>query len=203
MAKNLPANAYALLRDAVAALTPAAQTLLAAMAVCASEGFRLSLAAEVVEMDEASALDALQEICSRSLAEELDRSARRYRLHALVREAAGRTDLLQSKHAKVLGKLFGRWETRWRDCEEDMADWRAAFMWALEQSGQGQNWPIAKSLAYAGYRLAHRLGRLLESEEICERCCARPPGGGTYGHSRPGTGGGLRSCKFGDASKRR
>ena len=45
MAKNLPANVTALLREAVAALSPKAQTLLAAMAVCAPEGFRLALAA--------------------------------------------------------------------------------------------------------------------------------------------------------------
>jgi hypothetical protein len=58
LAKNLPADAYALLREAVAALSPMAQTLIAAMAVCAPEGFRLALSAEVSEFDEASSLDA-------------------------------------------------------------------------------------------------------------------------------------------------
>ncbi len=100
MAKNLPADVTALLTEAVTALTPNAQKLLAAMAVCAPEGFRISLAAEIAELAETSSLDALQEIHSRSLAEELDRTERRYRLHALVREAAGATDAQRRKHAE-------------------------------------------------------------------------------------------------------
>jgi hypothetical protein len=72
LANNLPTRAYGLLREAVEALTPMAKKLMAAMAVCAPEGFRLALAAEVAELDEPSSLDALQEIHSRSLAEELD-----------------------------------------------------------------------------------------------------------------------------------
>jgi hypothetical protein len=60
---------------------------LASMAVCAPEGFRLGLAAEVAELGEVSSLDAIQEMHSRSLVEELDRTTRRYRLHALVRSS--------------------------------------------------------------------------------------------------------------------
>jgi hypothetical protein len=82
-----------------------AKKLMAAMAVCAPEGFRLALAAEVAELDEPSSLDALQQMHSRSLAEELDRTTRRYRLHALVREAAGASDLQRRKYA---GSRVGR-----------------------------------------------------------------------------------------------
>ena len=114
MAKNLPANVTALLREAVAALSQQAQTLLSAMAVCAPEGFRLALAAEIAELDEASSLDALQEIHSRSLAEELDRDERRYRLHALVREAAGATNAQRLKHADSVLNEFRNWESNWR-----------------------------------------------------------------------------------------
>jgi hypothetical protein len=57
--------------EAVEALSPMAKKLMAAMAVCAPEGFRLALAAEVAELDEPTSLDALQEIHSRSLAEEI------------------------------------------------------------------------------------------------------------------------------------
>jgi len=169
MAKNLPAGAYALLQEAVAALSPAAQTLLTAMAVCAPEGFRLGLAAEIVGMDEASSLDALQEIHSRSLAEELDRSARRYRLHALVREASGATDAPRRRHAECLQKEFGRWESDWRQCEQDTPDWRAAFAWTLGQPGDDGAWWLARKLAYGGFRLTERLGRLPEAYEIGER----------------------------------
>jgi hypothetical protein len=159
------------------------------MAVCAPEGFRLALAAEVAELDEASSLDALQEIHSRSLVEELDRTTRRYRLHALVRKAAGASNLQRRKHAECVRRKFQDWETGWRQCERDMADWQAAFSWLLGQSEGGDGswfssvrtkirqtfssgrgaWSMASNLAYVGYALTWRLGRLTEAHEICER----------------------------------
>jgi len=169
IAKSLPADVTELLREAVVALSPKAQTLLAATAVCAPEGFRLSLAAEIAELDEAASLDALQEIHSRSLAEELDRTERRYRLHALVREAAGAADAQRRKHAKSVHKEFRNWEKSWRSCEKDMADWQAAFSWSLAQPEDDEAWSMANGLAYSGYRLTERLGRLPEAYEICER----------------------------------
>jgi hypothetical protein len=169
LATNLPADAYALIREAVVALSPGAQTLLAAMAVCAPEGFRLALATEVAELGKASSLDALQEIYSRSLVEELDRTTRRYQLHTLVRVAAGASDLQRQKHAECVQKEFHNWETGWRQCEEDLADWQAAFSWLLGKTGDDKTWSMAKELAYGGYPLTQRLGRLLEANEICER----------------------------------
>jgi tetratricopeptide (TPR) repeat protein len=169
MAKNLPANVTALLREAVAALSPQAQTLLTAMAACAPEGFRLGLAAQIAELDETSSLDALQEIHSRSLAEELDRDERRYRLHALVRKAAGSTDLQRRKHAELVRNEFEGGETNWRQCEKDMADRQAAFAWLLDHTEDDETWWMAKGMAYAGYELTRRLGRLPEAYEICER----------------------------------
>jgi len=168
MARNLPADTHALLREAVTALTPSAQALLAAMAVCAQEGFRLSLAAEIAELDEETSLNALQEIHSRSLDEELDRATRRYRLHALVREAAGATDEQRQKHAEAIGDEFENWETDWRKCEADMADWHAAFAWLSGRSDDGA-WSTVGDLASTGFLLTYRLGRLPEAYEICER----------------------------------
>jgi hypothetical protein len=52
LAKILPVDSYALLREAVMTLSPKAQTLLAATAVCAPEGFRLALAAEAIGLAE-------------------------------------------------------------------------------------------------------------------------------------------------------
>jgi tetratricopeptide (TPR) repeat protein len=169
LAKNLPADAYALLKEAVAALSPGAQTLLASMAVCAPEGFHLALAAEVAELDEASSLDALQEIHSRSLVEGLDRTTRRYRLHALVREAAGPSDVQRRSHAECVRREFEDWENGWRQCETDMADWQAAFSWLLRETGDDETWSMANLLAFRGFSLTRRLGRLPEAHEICER----------------------------------
>jgi hypothetical protein len=169
LAKNLPADAYALLREAVAALSPMAQELMAAMAVCAPEGFRLTLAAEVADLGDDPSLDALQEIHSRSLVEELDRSTRRYRLHALVREAAGASDWQRRKHAECVLREFEDWVSELRECEKDMADWQTAFSWLLGKTGEDQTWSTANDLAYRGYRLTQRLGRLPEAHEICER----------------------------------
>jgi tetratricopeptide (TPR) repeat protein len=169
LANNLPPDVYALLREAVAALSPSARTLLASMAVCAPEGFRLALAAEVAALNEASSLDALQAIYSRSLVEELDRNTHRYRLHALVREAAGASDLQRRKHGECVRKEFKDWQDGWRQCEVDMADWQVAFSWSLRQTGDDETWPMANYLAYGGYALTQRLGRLPEAHEICER----------------------------------
>jgi tetratricopeptide (TPR) repeat protein len=169
MAKDLPADAFALLKEAVEAVSEKAQTLLAAMAVCAPEGFRLGLAAEIAELDEATSLDALQELRSRSLVEELDRSKRRYRLHALVREASAPNELFRQRHAESVHTEFNDWSTLWRQCEEDMADWQVALAWLLSQSTDDNAWSIVNALAYAGFALTYRLGRLPEAHEICER----------------------------------
>ena len=167
--KKLPADTFALLKEALAALSPAAQTLLGSMTVCAPEGFRLDLAAEVADLDETSSLDALQEIYSRSLVDEVDRASRRYRLHTLVREAAGVSDVQRRIHAECVLKEFQDWENGWRRCEEDMADWRAAFSWLLGQPEDEKAWSMVNKVACGGYALTQRLGRLPEAHEIGER----------------------------------
>ncbi len=169
MAKDLPADAFALLKEAVEAVSEKAQTLLAAMAVCAPEGFRLGPAAEVAELDEAASLNALQELRSRSLVEELDRSKRRYRLHALVREASGPNELFRQRHAELIQQEFDDWETAWHQCEEDMADWQVAFNWSLAQRTDDEAWSMACALAFVGFSLTFRLGRLPEGHEISVR----------------------------------
>lgn len=95
LVRNLPNDVTALIREAIEALDTVPRNLLAAMSACAPEGFRLDLAASIVSLDEDAALAALQQLVARSLAEEVDRASRRYRLHAMVREAAD-------------GKGFGR-----------------------------------------------------------------------------------------------
>jgi tetratricopeptide (TPR) repeat protein len=168
MAKDLPADVTALLREAVGALSDDAKLLLSAMAVCAPEGFALSTAAAVGGLDEPSSLERLQEIHSRSLVEELDRTGRTYRLHALVREVAGASDEQRMRHAEFLRDEFGSWEKNWRHCERRMADWHTAFAWLLMESST-KAWELANRLAYTGYSLTFRVGRLPEAYEICER----------------------------------
>ena len=126
LARELPDDVTALIRQAIAALEPpggagaplvppavyaagaldsAPRQLLAAMAACAAEGFFLDLAAEIAALDETGALAALHQLIARSLAEEIDRSARRYRLHSLVREAAGSGPFRQA-HAEAVRRRF-------------------------------------------------------------------------------------------------
>ena len=164
LANNLPADAYALLREAVVALSPMAQTLMAAMAVCAPEGFRLALAAEVAELDEASSLDALQEIHSRSLVEELDRTTRRYRLHALVREAAGASVLAAAKACGMCSEgvqRLGEWLASVRRGHGRLAGRRSRGCWGSPEKTKA--WSMADDVAYGGYMLTRRLGRLSRS----------------------------------------
>ena len=165
MAKNLPADIPSLFAEAIAALSPAAKSLLAAMAACAPEGFRLSLAAEVAGFDEAASLDALYEIRARSLADELDRDTHRYRLHTLVRVAADTTDAHHARHAAAVLTQFQQWETKWHQCEDDFADWRVAYKWSVNQH-EDTAWSTVTTLAYTGYRLMIRLGHLVEAHEI-------------------------------------
>lgn len=162
-------NVGQLLAEAIAAPRASERKLLQAMAVCAPEGFRLSLAAEVAELDEDPALDALQELKSRSLVEELDRETRRYRLHTLVRSAAGSADDLHLRHAKAMLRRFEHWEKNWRECEQDLPDLKKAFAWALDAGEDLERWRLGDELGYRGYRLCRRIGRLDEAFEFCEQ----------------------------------
>jgi tetratricopeptide (TPR) repeat protein len=178
LATNLPAldklrfgkhNVGQLLSDAIAAPGLNERKLLRAMAVCAPEGFGFWLAAEVAELAEAPARDALQELKSRSLVEELDRGTRRYRLHTLVRSAAGAMDDVYLRHAITMSRRFEAWEKNWQECEQDLPDLKEAFAWALEAGEDVERWAFCTRLAQLGYALCYRLGRLPEAFELCEQ----------------------------------
>jgi class 3 adenylate cyclase/tetratricopeptide (TPR) repeat protein len=162
-------NVGVLLKDAIAAAGENEQKLITAMAACAPDGFRLSLAAEVAELPEAASIDAVQGLISRSLVEVLDRGARRFRLHALVRVAADPTEALRLRHANAVHKRFKQWETDWRECQHDLGDVRQAFGWTLDQSSDATVWSLCGQLAYLGYSLTARIGRLSEAYEFCDR----------------------------------
>ncbi|MGA2144901.1 MAG: TIR domain-containing protein [Bryobacteraceae bacterium] len=164
MARNLPSDVTALIGEAIEALEAAPRQLLSAMAACAEEGFHLDLAAEIAGLDEGGALAALQQLVARSLADEIDRSERRYRLHALVREAANGRALGQ-QHAEAVRRRFENWETDWQRCERELPDLRLALEWALENAKD----PLARDLAYRGYCLTRRVGRRAEAFALCER----------------------------------
>jgi len=163
LAADLPADVTDLITQAIAALPTESGRLLCAMAACAPEGFRLGLAAELIGSDETSALKALSPVIRRSLAEELNRDQRRYRLHALVREAATSGEFAQ-QHAEAVNRQFKNWETNWKSCEQDLPDFQLAVNWALANNVDFTEW-----LAHHGYALAHRIGRPAEAFEICER----------------------------------
>jgi tetratricopeptide (TPR) repeat protein len=168
LAANLPADVTALIREAIAAVGPEAKTLLDAMAACAPGGFRLSLAAAVAGMEEPAALAALNELASRSLVEELDRTDRRYRLHALVRVSADGA-AFGKRHAEAVRERFRNWEKDWRTCEEDLPEFQAAFDWVLGHYAEAEAGNLIGELAYFGFSLTRRVGRLTDAFEICER----------------------------------
>jgi tetratricopeptide (TPR) repeat protein len=167
MAASLPADVYSLLREAVSRLSPAAQTLLAAMAVCAPEGFRRTLAAEIAGLDAQSASAAGRELYALNVVELIDRESQRYRLHAMVRDAAGAGDDLRARHAASVHAIFAPWETNWKACQEEMAEFQTAFQWLVRQSDEAY-WLVLNHLVYMAYSLARRVGRLPEAYEICE-----------------------------------
>ncbi len=165
LAADPPRDVYALLSEAVDALDPAPCHLLAAMSACAPEGFALDLAAEIGGFDATASLDALQQLMSRSLVEELSRTGRRYRLHAMVREAACDESLL-SLHARAVCLRFKDWEENWRYCEASVPDFDLTFERLLKK---GATDLLTRMLANFGFRLMHRRGRFSEAFEICEK----------------------------------
>ena len=168
LARNPPADATALIREAIEALDPAPRQLLAGMSACAPEGFRLDLAAMIVSLDEDAALAALQQLMERSLVEEVDRAERRYRLHAMVREAAG-GNAFARQHAEAVRERYMSWETDWRRCEEELPDFQIALAWALEKNAEPHTEFPTGELAYSGFLLTWRIGRPAEAFEICQR----------------------------------
>jgi tetratricopeptide (TPR) repeat protein len=164
-----PDGALSFLKTAIGALPQNAQTLLSAMSACAPEGFLWALGTKIAELDENISLNALQELTSRSLLEEMDRTSRRYRAHALVRDAAAPPAPLRIRHATLIQEQFRNWETEWRQCQEDLADLQHALNWALEKNQIDERWNLANDLAYLGYVLTKRLGRFPEAYEFCDR----------------------------------
>jgi tetratricopeptide (TPR) repeat protein len=166
LARNLPADVTSLLGEAIAALAPSPRQLLSAMAACAPEGFYFDLAAGIAGLDEVAALEALRQLIGRSLAEEIDRDARRYRLHAVVRTTV-RDENRGKNHAEAIQQRFESWETNWKRCEQELPDFSLALEWALKNTPPS----FAQALAYKGYALMHRVGRLAEAHEVCKRMC--------------------------------
>ena len=103
--KNGDLDISGLLSAAIGSVDEPARRLLRAMAVCAAAGFRVDLAAEIAGMDQVQALDALQDLRSRSLADVIDRESVRCRLHLLIRSEAG----------QEWGTYESGMRRRWRD----------------------------------------------------------------------------------------
>jgi tetratricopeptide (TPR) repeat protein len=163
IAADLPADVTDLIGQAIAALPSESSRLLSAMAACAPEGFRLGLAAGLIGMDETAALKELSLITRRSLAEEVSREQRRYRMHALVRAAADGGEFAR-QHAEALNKQFENWESDWQACEQDLPDFQVALAWAILNEAS-----FTEELAFYGYALTRRIGHPAQAFEICER----------------------------------
>jgi hypothetical protein len=155
LARDLPDDVTALIREAIEALDPAPRQLLAAMSACAQEGFYLDLAAEIASLDEAASLAALQQLTERSLADEIHRTERRYHLHALVREAANDSSFAQ-QHADAVRRRFEGWEANWFRCKQELPELQLALEWARKNARDS----MAQDLAYLSYALSRRVGGL-------------------------------------------
>ena len=163
LAKQVPANVTELIHKAINALDEGPRQLLTGMAACAPEGFRLDLAAQIAGLGEDASLAMLHALVTRSLVEELDRTDRRYRLHALVRESAD-PNAHAEQHAEAVRVRFEKWENTWQSCKVQLPDFQVALEWAVKNAGA---W--AGTLAFNGYEVTRRLGRLTEALAICER----------------------------------
>jgi hypothetical protein len=91
------------------------------MAVCANDGFRLPLTAEIAGLTKEQGGDARNSLVDASLLRMLDRDRQRFQLHALLREELRNLaplGELQAAHAAALERWFSDWEGRWRECRE-------------------------------------------------------------------------------------
>ncbi len=158
-----------LLGKAIASAGEPARRLLSVMAVCAPSGFRLSLAANIAGIEEEPALDALQDLRSRSLVDIVDREKLRCRLHSLIRAVAGQDSILERLHAEAVARRFKSWEESWRDCEEDLDDWRLALDWAAdERFPPAERIDLLRTLASDGFLFAYRRGLLTDALRAME-----------------------------------
>mgnify|MGYP000088302843 CR=1 FL=1 len=135
--------------------------LLRAMAACAVSGVRLGFAADVAELSEGDALDALDGLYARSLLIEVDRPARRYRLHPLLRDAAAPSTQLRERHVKLVKGHLGNWEQdplRAAEMLEEAAQ-------ALSAPDVGSEW-TRMSIAITAGNLAQALARLNEARDF-------------------------------------
>jgi hypothetical protein len=93
---------------------------------------------------------------------------------------------LAQQHAEAVRRRFENWETNWRRCEQELPDFQLAFEWTLSNARSS-----APRLAYHGYLLTRRVGRLTEAFEICEQM-RRVEGGNKT----------TRICRLGWAARR-
>ncbi len=157
VAAHLPSDVTTYISQIICKLPPDVRDLLCAMSACAREGFRLSLAAEILNIDESTSLDRLRYLLQRSLVDELDRDTRRYRLHTLNRAASDGGRFVR-QHAEAINRQFENWEANWRACEQDLPDFQLALTYTTES-----NAGFLQLLAFNGYQLCSRIGRLAEA----------------------------------------
>ena len=153
-------NIAQLLKQARQAATPDAQTLLAAMAVCAPSGFRLGLAIKVSGLEETIAFDALADLRSRFLVEVMSVDATSYILHSLVRAEVEQAPALADRHSRAVADKFVSWETNWEECVKDLPDWRLALRTAEANESHKKTTEVFNRLAFSGFALCHRSGYL-------------------------------------------
>ena len=130
-----------LLRRAIAARPEVERRLLNAMAVCAIDGFWLSLTVEVAGLTEAEGRDARNKLVDASLLRMLDRDRQHFQLHLLGHELRNLAPLgeLQAAHAVVLERLFADWARRWHECGQCLAEVIPAVqhLWEKSESSRG------------------------------------------------------------------
>ena len=146
-----------ILRFAITVRPEQQRRLLNAMAVCAPEGFWLSLAIEIADLTEAEGRDARNKLVDASLLRMLDRDRQRFQLHALVRkQLRNRAPLgeLQAAHAVVLEMRFADWERRWRECRECLPE----VIPAVQHSWEKNEISRAMGLINRGFLTGWRIG---------------------------------------------
>ena len=135
-----------------------------AMSVCRQHAFALDLAARIANMGADEAGEASRRLVEECWIDPFDAAGARFRAGAgrLAATPPGADyAALHRRHAETLNGIFSKWRTEPGLCAGYLAEWEAAFQWAL-----GSDWRLAIGLAERAFAFLRHQWRWPEAVRI-------------------------------------
>jgi hypothetical protein len=171
---RLPSHVRALQIENVACAPPVQPAsgsvdlkLCQAISVCRPQGFQLSFAAQIANIDEAEAHAACERLVAQRWIDPLDSGRARFRHGAgsmTANQLGADRDALRLRHVEGLNDIFSAWKTNPTRCAEILSELPAGLQCAMHA-----DWSAAVTLAGRAFKFLSAQGRLLEAAEIFAR----------------------------------